>query len=141
MTKAELQRHYYLAKEAEQIKAKLNQLKTQKDNVKSPTLDGMPKQMGKGSPIENLIVKYAELENKYKAKLFEIAEEQMKIEKAIDLLEPVERTLIRYRYIDHLKWEKICILMNYSWRQTHNIHHRALQNLLNGKECTKMHTR
>lgn len=141
MTKVELQRHYYLAKEAEQIKIKLNQLRAQKDNVKSPIIDGMPKQMSNGSSIESLIVKYAELENSYKAKLFEIAEEQMKIEDAIDSLEPIERTLIRYRYIDHLKWENICILMNYSWRQVHNIHHRALQNLLNNrKECTQLHT-
>lgn len=141
MTKTELQRHYYLAKEAEQIKANLNQLRAQKYNVKSPIIDGMPKQINNGSSIESLIVKCAELENNYKAKLFEIAEEQMKIEDAIDSLEPIERTLIRYRYIEHLKWENICILMNYSWRQVHNIHHRALQNLLNNrKECTQLHT-
>lgn len=141
MTKTELQRYYYLAKEAEQIKANLNQLRAQKYNVKSPIIDGMPKQINNGSSIESLIVKCAELENNYKAKLFEIAEEQMKIEDAINSLEPIERTLIRYRYIEHLKWENICILMNYSWRQVHNIHHRALQNLLNNrKKCTQLHT-
>lgn len=129
MTKTELQRHYYLAKEADQIKANLNQLRAQKYNVKSPIIDGMPKQMSNGSSIESLIVKYAELENNYKAKLFEIAEEQMKIEEAINSLEPIERTLIRYRYIEHLKWEEVCIKINYSWKQTHRIHNVALQKL------------
>jgi hypothetical protein len=37
---------------------------------------------------------------------------------------------MRHRYLEGLTWEKVCVEMNYSWRQTHNIHARALDKLV-----------
>ena len=37
--------------------------------------------------------------------------------------------LMRYRYIDGLKWEEVAVRMNYSWTQTHDIHGKALKQL------------
>jgi len=39
-----------------------------------------------------------------------------------------EKDVLLYRYIKLMKWEDICAEMNYSWRQTHYIHSRALNN-------------
>lgn len=70
-----------------------------------------------------------ELRQCYRAKLAEVEAEQLAIEEAIENLEPRERALMRYRYIDGYKWEKICVLLHYEWRQTHNIHSEALRKL------------
>ena len=70
-----------------------------------------------------------ELQDRYKAKLAELAAEQLAIEQAIEPLDTVYRMLLRYRYIDGLKWDDVCDKMNYSWRQTHYLHGRALQQL------------
>ena len=50
-------------------------------------------------------------------------------ERAIEALEPNRRMLLRYRYIDGLKWEEVCVRMNYSWTQTHYHHGEALKQL------------
>ena len=47
----------------------------------------------------------------------------------IEGLEPTERKLARFRYIDGLAWEAVCEMMTYSWRQTHRIHGRMLDKL------------
>ena len=40
-----------------------------------------------------------------------------------------EKLLLTYRYLRGLKWEEICVKMDYKWRQVHRIHARALKNL------------
>jgi len=40
-----------------------------------------------------------------------------------------ERVLLQYRYIDGWTFEKVAVEMNYSWRQIHRLHSRALSNL------------
>ena len=40
-----------------------------------------------------------------------------------------ERLLLRYRYIDFLKWEEIADKMNFSLRNIHRLHSRALSGL------------
>ena len=51
------------------------------------------------------------------------------IEKAIEGLNPTTRMLLRYRYIEGLTWEEVCVRLSYSWRQTHRLHARALDQL------------
>ena len=58
-------------------------------------------------------------------------------EKAIEALEPTARMLLRFRYIDGLPWEEVCVRMNYSWRQTHRMHSKALEALKEGEEHEK----
>ena len=37
--------------------------------------------------------------------------------------------LVRYRYIEGMPWESICIKMHYQWAQIHRIHAKAVQAL------------
>ena len=46
-----------------------------------------------------------------------------------DLPESGQRLLMRKRYMQGILWEQICIDMNYSWKQIHRIHSKALQNI------------
>lgn len=65
----------------------------------------------------------------YAAKLEELTQAQLCIEHAIETLDPVERDLIRLRYIDGLPWHRVAAAINYSEQQTYRIHGEALQKL------------
>lgn len=41
-----------------------------------------------------------------------------------------EKDVLMYRYIRLMKWEDICVKINKSWKQTHRIHARALNNII-----------
>lgn len=38
-----------------------------------------------------------------------------------------EKTVLTLRYLRDYNWEKICIALNYSWRQIHYIHSKGLE--------------
>ena len=65
----------------------------------------------------------------YREKLDALVALQVSIEEAIDSLEPVERDIFRYRYIDGLEWHQITAKIHYSWTSTHRIHALALMKL------------
>ena len=50
------------------------------------------------------------------------------ISKIEEMSDETEKLVLRYRYIHLLKWEEICTRMDYSWRQTHRVHGKALSN-------------
>lgn len=45
------------------------------------------------------------------------------------------RTLLRYRYIHGMTWERVAVAMNYSWRQTIRLHGTALTAVKDVIEC------
>jgi len=47
------------------------------------------------------------------------------------------RTLLELRYIKGESWERIAVAMNYSWRQTHRIHGRALVEVAEVLKCPR----
>lgn len=50
------------------------------------------------------------------------------VQRQIELLEDEsEKTVLTLRYLRNYNWEKICVEMEYSWRQVHYIHSRALE--------------
>ena len=62
----------------------------------------------------------------YRQKLADLIEGQLRIEKAIESLDPTERELLRLRYIDGAEWLDVAAEIHYEWTQTHRIHARAL---------------
>ncbi len=71
------------------------------------------------------------LQEAYRKKLGALVEGQLNIEKAIELLDPTERELIRLRYVDGAEWAEISEILHYEWAQTHRIHARALKKIIN----------
>lgn len=67
----------------------------------------------------------------YQEKLANLIESQLKIEKAIESLNPTERELMRLRYIDGADWTEVAATIHYEWTQTHRIHARALAKIKN----------
>lgn len=134
MTKDELKRqlHRYRDLEAERRQIAL-ELKRVEDFMAGPrgaNLDGMPKAPGIGDPVLGVVSQHLALQERYRLQLEKLAAAQNRIEEMIEGLEPMTRKLMRHRYIEGLAWEEVCVAIGYSWRQTHNIHAKALDTLL-----------
>lgn len=130
MNKEELRAYRYLRREVQQIEQELEQLELEMQSPRTTRMDAMPRACPDGSgPTERLALRHIELTNLYQAKLATLRAEQLRIETAIESLEPTMRMLMRYRYIDGLTWESVCVAMCYGWRQIHRIHGKALEEL------------
>lgn len=132
--RAETKRQLYLYRD---LQAECRQLCEELEKVEllmgapaAPKMDGMPHgSSDPSSPVETVAIKHMTLQDLYRKRLDALMAEQLRIEEMIDSLEPTERRLARYRYIDGLTWEEVCTYMNYSWRQTHRIHGRIIDKL------------
>lgn len=135
MTKAQLKTYRDLKLERDHLVAMINELETILYGPKAQRLDGMTRNPSRVSQtVENTAIKQEELLKVYIAKVAELSDALVEIERAIETLEPRERTLIRLHYAQGLTWEEVCIEMSYSWRQVHRIHANALEALKNKEE-------
>jgi DNA-directed RNA polymerase specialized sigma24 family protein len=69
------------------------------------------------------------LRDLYREKLADLIDGQLRIEKIIENLDPIERELIRLRYLDGAEWLAVSAEIHYEWTQTHRIHARVLRKL------------
>lgn len=128
MTKERLRNYQKIKREREQLLQKLEEVETLLYFPKIPQMSDMPRGGSKeGNPQEDLAIYHIELQELYKAKIEELTKEQLAVEKAIETLGPTARQLMRYRYLDGLKWEEVCVKLNYSWSQTHLLHAQILK--------------
>lgn len=129
MTKERLRNYAILKEERNQLRRQLEELEAALYYPKIQRLNGMPSAPSKENALELMVAHHAELQEKYEAKIAEMNAEMLFVETAIENLEPTARMLLRYRYLECLKWEEVCVKMNYSWMQTHRIHANALKQL------------
>ena len=129
MTKDRLRKYMSIKQEAEQIRQQLAEVEAVLYSPKIPRIDRTPSAPVDGNPQENLMLYHIELQELYQAKLADLTAELLAIEKAIAWLDPTPRMLLRYRYIEGLSWEQVCVKINYAWSQTHHIHANALKQL------------
>lgn len=129
MDQERLKNYRAIMAEREQIKRQLEQLEAVMYAPKVQRLTGMPSAAPVDNPLDDRVDRRAELIAFYRAKDKELAAEQLAIEKAIESLTPVARVALRHHYIEGIKWERVCVLMNYSWRSIHYIHKAALKQL------------
>lgn len=88
--------------------------------------DGMPHGSGISKPTESKAVRLADKKLRLiQAELDAIAVRQELFD-FIDSIEGIEGEVLYQRYIRLLKWEEICLIVNYSWPNTMRIHRRAL---------------
>lgn len=91
--------------------------------------DGMPKG-SKQSDLSEYVAKVDELIQELKNERFKKIKLMDDILYSISVLEDDdEKSVLRLRYIKGVRWEDICVAIDYSWKQTHRIHSRALKNL------------
>lgn len=128
MTKKDLQQFRKLQIELESIEEQIARLDAK---IKKATASfGMSPRGGKSADKEDRIIKLLDLKEDYEIRGGKIIAEQMKIEKGLDKLsDPVEKAVLRYRYIDNMDWEDIQIMIGYEKTQTFKIHSKAIKNL------------
>lgn len=127
MTKERLRRYIWLKQECRQLQAYLDRIRNDMSVVTSPRLTGMPRAKDpKG--LDEIVIRYEEISSKYEKQLKQYQRETIEIENAIlGMADPRYRLLLRYRYMDGLKWETIADLMHYEVRWLYVLHGQALQ--------------
>lgn len=138
MTKERLRTYQAIKRELEQLREQLEELEAAIYNPSVSKMSNEPKGSGGISdPTGNGATKHQELVDRYRAKMAELIAEQLEIEDAIESLDGTARALMRYRYIEGLTWEEVCVKISYSWMQTHRIHAKALEQLRRQEEKAK----
>jgi len=127
--KEKLQQYSCLNKELTQLQERVSDLRSRMYSIKSPTLDGMPCGGGNNDKIGEIVTTIISLEDKHYNMINNIFKQQRDIEDMIDALAPVERLLIRARYIECNTWESVCVAIGYSWSQTYRLHSDVLNKL------------
>jgi len=128
ITKEELKEHCRLVCEIRDMQEEIKQLQSLRQSVGATKYNSIGGSEN-GDAIGKKLAKLDDLMEFYVLKIEERILQQEKIEKAIENLPVVERRLMRYRYIDCLDWVNVAANLNYSWKQTHRIHRRALNRL------------
>lgn len=126
MNKAGLEEYTQIEIELKRLEKYLDELE-RKINMCSQTATGAPKQ-NCGDYCE-LVDKLAALKDIYTAKWDKLIDKRIEIETSIDALPPMERSLMRARYIDGLNWECVEDLIHYSERQVRRIHTHILRRM------------
>ena len=129
MTKEELKQYRNIKLEIKSIEDEINELRNQIQSVRAVNLSDMPKG-GSQADFTDIIAEIDELTRALHIKMSQSLVIQERIENVIDKLDnPIERALLRYRYILGYTWEEVCVAMNYSWKQIHRLHSKSLMNL------------
>ena len=130
MTKYDLARYQDILREIRQIKEDIERIESPVKSVQGKAISDMPIGPRRTSDrIGDVVASTEDLKKLLKRKVYELNAERIKIENAIDCLQPIERTICRYRYINGMKWEDICVKIGYSWERVHSYHRRALGKL------------
>lgn len=96
--------------------------------VPSMVQDGMPHRSG-GGDLSGYAARLDDLFRELKSEVNAGIDLRREIVRNVEQLpNETERLLMRYRYIHGLKWEEIAVKMEYSWKQIHRIHAKALNN-------------
>ena len=94
----------------------------------SSTLSDMPKNPNKGqSRTEDIIIKIMMIEDEIKVDIDRLVSLKKEVSDTIKAVEPVEcRMLLELRYLCFRTWEDIAAEMNYTVRNVHLLHSKAL---------------
>ena len=80
--------------------------------------------------VENCVVEIVSIQEMLQARVKELRSDLDAVQEAINLLEDETQILLMdARYIRHMKWEEIAILLSYTHRRTLQIHSKALKEI------------
>lgn len=94
------------------------------------TISDMPKAKNGAQGDSSEVAQYIEIGEEITRELRNLHRLRREIRAVITTLEDdILQTLMLYRYIDGMTFEKIAVKMNFSWRWTITLHGRALEKL------------
>lgn len=82
---------------------------------------------GQSIQLDEAVAKYVDACDEAAYSLETLAQIREEITATIDKIKSEKiRTLLRYRYIHGMTWEKIAVEMNYTWRRVYQVHGDAI---------------
>ena len=124
-----LNRYRQAVRKYNSLQEQEKQLRSQIDGPKAIEYSDMPK-AHKQTDLSDYMVRLERILDRIANEKNEMQKIQLEIEeKIIDVMDGEQSRILYLRYILFMKWEDICVEMGYSWRQIHNIHSKALNNL------------
>ena len=127
LDKKTLREYRSISAEARELEEQINSQRAKAESPRAPCVG--PSAGAGGDHTGELVVRIADMLATLDAKRLDLLRRLEEIEKDIDRLSSRERRIIRLYYIQGMRWEEVCVTINYSWRQTHNLHREALKNL------------
>lgn len=126
--KKELLKSYQKAKnDVRRLEKQLEELRISKLSP-SIIIDGMPHGTHIGD-LSEYAARVDEIEQEIKAARYKCICIFQRIRSQIESLEDNnEKDLLTYRYLKGESWERVAVDLGYSWKHTHRIHARALEN-------------
>lgn len=123
-----LMSYRWAKKQEERILEEIQTLRMDK-MFPSTVNDGMPKG-SEQRDLSDYVAKLDELIQELKEERLEKIKRLQSIERVIKEIDNEDaQTILRLRYIDGLRWEEVCVAINYEWAQMHRIHARALREI------------
>lgn len=108
------------------LQEQMESLREVGQTARTQQLSDMPKGGKRHKDLSDLIVK---LQDKIDDVVIKTLQVKVNIEESLLEIEDAEEArVLRFRYIDFMKWEEISEKMNYSYRQVLYVHGRALEN-------------
>lgn len=132
MTKKEwLGRYNILQGDIERTEAEIQRWRARAESVTQHITD-MPKGGQGRNQLEDAVCAIYELEQELSGQILESIAVRKEIAAAIEAVKnPVYRELLKRRYIDGDKWERIAVEMNYCYKHVvHTLHPRALHKVV-----------
>ena len=112
--------------------AEIENLRAMSTSIASPDLtkERVSSTHSHEAPFVNAVNKLVDLEKTTDAKMAELLDLRMEIRETISLVEDAKQILVlRYRYIDLIKWEDIAEKMDYALKSVYRIHSAALDSV------------
>ena len=124
-----LNRYRQAVRKYNSLQEQEKQLRSQMDGPKAIEYSDMPKAYTQ-TDLSDYMVRLERILDRIANEKNEMQKIQLEIEeKIIDVMDGEQSRILYLRYIQFMKWEDICVEMGYSWRQIHNIHSKALNDL------------
>ena len=102
-----------------------------KATATTSSFSDMPRSGGGSDKIQTTVEKIIEIEEKLDHEIDALVDLRNRIEAAVERLEDGRlRDVMRYRYIDGMKWEQIAVEMHYSYMQVCRLHGKALLEIM-----------
>lgn len=117
-----------LCRKLKSLEEQLESLREIEQSAKIQTISDMPHGNNQ-KDLSDYMVKLDKILSKVIKTKKDCWDRKMEIESLIaDVPDGVKADILRKRYIEFKPWEKICVEIGYSWRQTHYLHSEALSN-------------
>ncbi len=135
MADSELKKEYLnsyknLCIKLKSLEEQLQSLREVKQSAKVQKLSDMPTAR-RQSDLSDIMVQIEIIFTKIVNKRSECLRKKIEIENIIaDIEDGIESSILRKRYIEFKTWDEICEDIDYSWRQTHYLHDKALAHLI-----------